>query len=70
MKEEDAALPTSSASTDGATGGSLGGASHADLLRGYTRVSETTPIAPFLEDLVDGDGTTQGFLGRQYGWDR
>lgn len=59
-------LPTSSASTAGATASTKAGASAADLARGYTDANvPNDPYADFPPSLPRG-----GVVGRPHGWER
>ncbi len=64
-------LPASSGSTEGATSGSLGDASMADLKKGYHSMNEPTGSGMKGSSLiVDSPPGPQGFLTRPGGWER
>lgn len=70
MKDADAlasgALPTSAGSTAGASGGSLGGASQADLQRGYSHLNDPDAGERCDCEYCTAERATQrqGFLGQ------
>lgn len=69
MKNDSDSLKQSNASTDGASNGALGGATSADLTKGYT--SETKPTTDNGMGLVyDPYMPHGGFAGRPEGWER
>jgi hypothetical protein len=70
MNQNDT-LPESSASTDGATKGSLGGASIADVKRGYSDASagDHMPDLQCCCPMCVGE-KQGGFLGRPQGFER
>ncbi len=62
-------LPNTSGSREGASGGSLGGATAKDLERGYIPCDEQDSGYDGLMD-ADDAGPKPGFLGRPHGWER
>lgn len=69
MTEREPDLPDSSGSTEGASGGSLGGASHADLKRGYSNASDE-PDEGMTDVFRMPPEPGHGFLDRPQGWER
>lgn len=63
--QQDKPLPDSSASKDGITKPSLGGASMADLDQGFSDVPNMDNAPSVTPDRLNG-----GFLGRPGGWER
>ena len=66
-------LPTSAGSTEGASGGALGGASKADLERGFIPERDDHKSAGDGDSympMVDPGPPQHGFLDRPCGWER
>jgi hypothetical protein len=75
VKANDSNMPadsmvTSDASIRGGTGGSLGGASEADLRRGYTDAEAPAPERPDAPVPPWVEREPGGFLNRPRGWER
>jgi hypothetical protein len=75
MKATDENMPadsmaTSDAGIRGGTKGSLGGASEADLRRGYTDAAAPAPTRPDGAVPMWEEPAPGGFLNRPRGWER
>lgn len=69
-KQPLGSMPESNAAINGGTAGSTGGASTADLKRGYTDAGESIPSEdPYLTSPYFGE-EKGGFLDRPRGWER
>lgn len=66
---ESPALPSSDCSADGATSSSMGGASKADLMKGYQTLTDESSPGTKLET-QPLEMVPSGFLGRPAGWER
>jgi hypothetical protein len=62
-------LPSSDASLEGATAGSMGGASKADVKRGYSDCNHSGYGMPVRDDEREAEKNT-GFLNRPTGYER
>lgn len=70
MRKGEQHMAESSASHDGATGGSLGGAAPADLDRGYCKHEPHDMDRGGMPMPMDMGESHRGFLSRPGGWER